>query len=356
MGEAFNAMTRMAHPYHWEVIGWPSDIAQVTREQANEFFATYYAPNNLTAILVGDFNPDQALALAEKYLGRIPANPKGVPEVITQEPAQPAEQRMVAELETTPGIEVVFKAVPAVHQDAPALQALGGILGGAQMFGGRPGAGGGNRPPTGRLSKSLVLDKKVATNAAAMFRGQKYGGLFTLRATPAQGQTPEALEPLLYAEVDRIVREGVTEEELQRFKNATQVGYYTRLESHTGIRETLAQALATGTVQDFQEGPKRIQAVTREDVRRVARQYLVKDSRSVLLTHRKGTESGAAARPGGNPQAMLARIQEMADPAQLRALLERMKGQLAEAPPERKPAVEAAVKAIQERIQKLEGK
>ena len=356
VGEAFNAMTWMAHPYHWEVIGWPSDIAQVTREQANEFFATYYAPNNLTAILVGDFNPDQALALAEKYLGRIPANPKGVPEVITQEPAQPAEQRMVAELETTPGIEVVFKAVPAVHQDAPALQALGGILGGAQMFGGRPGAGGGNRPPTGRLSKSLVLDKKVATNAAAMFRGQKYGGLFTLRATPAQGQTPEALEPLLYAEVDRIVREGVTEEELQRFKNATQVGYYTRLESHTGIRETLAQALATGKVQDFQEGPKRIQAVTREDVRRVARQYLVKDSRSVLLTHRKGTESGAAARPGGNPQAMLARIQEMADPAQLRALLERMKGQLAEAPPERKPAVEAAVKAIQERIQKLEGK
>ena len=86
VGEAFNAMTWMASPYHWEVIGWPSDISQVTREQANEFFATYYAPNNITAILVGDFDADAAYALAEKYFGRIPANPKGVPEVITLEP------------------------------------------------------------------------------------------------------------------------------------------------------------------------------------------------------------------------------------------------------------------------------
>jgi len=289
VNEAFNAMTWMAHPYSWEVIGWPSDIAQVTREQANEFFATYYAPNNLTAVLVGDFDPVKAAALAERYFGRIPANPKGVPQVITLEPPQPAEQRMIADVETTPSIQVDFKAVPAVHQDGPALQALGGILGGAQMFAGRPGGGGG-RPPTGRLHKALVLEKKVATNASASFRGQKYGGLFALRATPAQGRTPEELEPLLYAEVEKIAKEGVTEDELQRFKNATQVGLYTRLESNTGIRETLAQALAVGTVQDFQEAPKRIQAVTREDVQRVAKQYLVRDSRNVLITHRKGIQ------------------------------------------------------------------
>ena len=100
--EAFNAMTWMAHPYSWEVIGWPSDISQVTREQGSEFFATYYAPNNITAILVGDLDVEKTWALAQKYLGRIPANPKGVPEVITLEPTQPAEQRMVAEVERTP--------------------------------------------------------------------------------------------------------------------------------------------------------------------------------------------------------------------------------------------------------------
>ena len=356
VGEAFNAMTWMAHPYSWEVIGWPSDIAQVTREQANAFFTTYYAPNNLTAVLVGDFDPEKATALAERYLGRIPANPNGVPEVITLEPPQPAEQRMVAEVETTPALQIEFKAVSAVHQDAAALQALGGILGGAQMFAGRPGAGGG-RPPTGRLNKALVLEKKVATNTSAAFRGMKYGGLFVLRATPAQGHSPEEMEPLLYAEIDRIAKEGVTEDELQRFKNATQVGLYTRLETNTGIRETLAQALAVGTVQDFQATPKRIQVVTREAVQQVARQYLIRDHRNVLITHRKGGEAPAAGRSGGGPaQGMLARIQETSDVAQLKTMLERVTRQVAEAPQDRKAGLEAAQKAIQERIQKLEGK
>jgi predicted Zn-dependent peptidase len=140
----------------------------------------------------------------------------------------------------------------------------------------------------------------------------KYGGLFALRGTPGQGHTPEELEPLLYSEIDRVVREGVTEDELQRFKNATQVGFYTRLESNTGIRETLAQALAVGTVQDFQDSLKRVQAVTREDVQRVAKLYLVRNSRNVLITHRKGAEGAAGARPGGRgTQAMSAPTQKL---------------------------------------------
>ncbi len=294
--EAFNAMTWMASPYHWEVIGWPSDISQVTREQANEFFATYYAPNNITAILVGDFSADAAYALAEKYLGRIPANPKGVPEVITLEPRQPAEQRMVAEVETTPSLQVVFKSVPAVHKDAAALQALAGILGGTPMFMGRPGGPGGTRPPSGRLHKALVLDQKVATNASASSRGMKMAGVFAFRVTPAPGKNPGELEPSLQAEIDRVLKDGVTDDELQRFKKATIVGLYNRLETNAGIRETLSQFLTVGTVQDFKDSLARIQAVTREDVQRVARQYLVKDGRNVLLTSRK--------EGGGPPEGM----------------------------------------------------
>ena len=118
--EAFNAMTWMAHPYSWEVIGWPSDISQVTREQGSEFFATYYAPNNVTAILVGDLDVERTWTLLEKYFGRIPANPKGVPEVITLEPVQPAEQRMVAEVERTPAVEADYKAaVSYTHLTLP---------------------------------------------------------------------------------------------------------------------------------------------------------------------------------------------------------------------------------------------
>ena len=77
VGEAFNAMTWMASPYHWEVIGWPSDISQVTREQANEFFATYYAPNNITAILVGDFDRRSGLRPRREVLRPDPREPEG---------------------------------------------------------------------------------------------------------------------------------------------------------------------------------------------------------------------------------------------------------------------------------------
>lgn len=299
--EAFNAMTWMAHPYSWEVIGWPSDISQVTREQANDFFATYYAPNNITAILVGDLDVEKTWALAQKYLGRVPANPKGVPEVITLEPTQPAEQRMVAEVERTPSVEADYKAVPAVHRDAAALQVLGVVLGGPPMTG-RPGMGGPMRPPSGRLHKALVLEKKVATRASASFRGQKYGGLFHVSATPAPGRRPDEIEPLLYAELDRVVKDGVTDDELARAKNAIRVAYYTRLESNAGIRESLAQAESAGTYRDLLDAPKKVEAVTREDVQRVARQYLVKESRNVLITTRKGGGEGTPRRrPGGPP-------------------------------------------------------
>ena len=291
VGEAFNAMTWAANTYHWEVIGWPSDIAQVTREQANAFFATYYAPNNITAVLVGDFDPAQAAAQAERYFGRIPANPKGVPELITLEPAQPAEQRMLAEVETTPSIQVEFKTVSAVHKDAAALQALAGILGGAPAFLSRPGAGG--RPPSGRLNKALVLEQKVATQASASFRGQKLGGTFALRATPAPGKSPADLEPQLYAELTRVTKDGVTEEELQRYKKATQVGLASRLETNAGIRETLAQYLAVGTVADFQAAQDRTQAVTREEVQRVARTCFPREGRNVLLTTRREAKAPA---------------------------------------------------------------
>lgn len=365
VGEAFNALTWAANTYHWEVIGWPSDIAQVTREQANAFFATYYAPNNLTAVLVGDFNPAQAAALAERYFGRIPANPAGVPELVTLEPAQPAEQRMVAEVETTPSVQIEFKTVPAVHKDAPAFQALAGILGGAPAFMGRPGAGGG-RGPTGRLNKALVLDQKVATSASASFRGQKLGGTFSLRATPAPGKAPSDLEPLLLAELERIAKDGVTEAELARYKKATQVGLWNRLESNAGIRETLSQYLAVGTVQDFQQAQARMDAVTREDIQRVARASFPRSARNVLVTQRPGAgkpaEGPVDPELAAIPEAQRGRVKAQLDnllkldAAALKEQLAALESRAAQAPPQARPLMDYILKKGRERLQKLEAK
>ncbi|MDR0499607.1 MAG: insulinase family protein [Holophagales bacterium] len=286
IGEAYNAMTWMASPYHWQVIGWPSDISQVSREQANEFFATYYAPNNITAVLVGDFNTDKAIELIEKYFSRIPANPKGVPEIITEEPLQPAQQRMIAKAETQPSIQITFKTVSTVHKDALTLRALASILSGSSS-GGR-GGGRGGAPPAGRLGKSLVLEQRVATSVTAFSRGQKLSGTFSFRATPLPGQSPENLESLIYAEIQKIVQNGVTDEELARVKTAAQMSFYLAQESNTVLRGALAEAEAAGSYKDFLQGPARLQAITKEDIQRVAREYLVQERSNVLITTRAG--------------------------------------------------------------------
>jgi predicted Zn-dependent peptidase len=269
--EAFKAMTWQAHPYQWPVIGWPSDVAQLTREQANAFFATYYAPNNITAVIVGDFRTADVLPVVERYFGRIPGNRAGVPAIVTTEPAQPAEQRMLAEIESNPMLAVAYKAVPEVHRDSAPLGVLSAVLSGA----------------SGRLRKELVLKQKVATSANAGMGGQTYGGEFVLEAQPAAGQRPEDLEAPLYAELERIARDGISDYELQKVKNQVQASAYAAMESNGGLRNALAEAEASGSYRDFLEEPALYQAVTREDVQRVARTYFKPENRSVLIIHRK---------------------------------------------------------------------
>jgi predicted Zn-dependent peptidase len=268
--EAFAALSWEALPYRWPVVGWPSDITQVTREQANRFYATYYAPNNITAILVGDFRTEEAYALVARYFGRIPGNLAGVPPMITTEPAQVAEQRMLAEADANPTVRITYKTASGVHRDAPALQVLAGVLNGA----------------SGRMHTSVVLGQKAALTVRCGAFGMKYGGSFTVMADPAPGRDPGALEPLLYRELEKICAEGVTEQELQRVKNQAQVQLYHMMENNGGLRYALAEAEAMGTCRDFLEAPQRLRDVTREDVRRVAKQYLRPENRTVLLVRR----------------------------------------------------------------------
>lgn len=271
--EAFEAMQWLALPYHWPVIGWISDINHVTREQAAAFFKTYYAPNNITAILVGDFKVEEACRVVETYFSSIPGNPEGTPPMTTTEPVQAAERRMVAEAEAEPMFLASYKTVPGVHRDAPALEVLASVLNGA----------------SGRLNTALVRGRKVAISTSAYNRGQKYAGTFQVSAWPAPGHSPEELEPLVYRELERIQQEGITEEELQKVKNQVQAGSCLRLESNGGLRDQLAEAEGMGTYRDFLQEPALLRAVTREEVRRVANQYFKKEQRNVLLLKRRAS-------------------------------------------------------------------
>jgi len=269
--EAFDAMIWQASPYSWPVIGWPSDITTVTRDQADYFFATYYAPNNLTAILVGDFQTGEALATLERYFGGLPANPKAPPKVTTLEPPQVAEQRLLATADAMPAVTQAYKIVSAVHRDAPALKLLSDVLNGQ----------------SGRLNKELVLHTQVAVDTGAFARLQKFGGIFYVEAIPAPGRTPEEAETIVNRELARLCAEGVTAQELQKVKNQEQAAVYARMEANALLRNQLAEAESTGSYRDFLEEPARLQAVTLEDLQRVARLYLVAENRTTLVVHRK---------------------------------------------------------------------
>ncbi len=269
--EAFMAMIWQAHPYGWPVIGWPSDITTVTRDQADAFFSSYYAPGNITLILVGDFKTEEAFATIQRYFRDIPSGGSAPSRSTTREPAQVGEQRLSGEADATPQVTTAFKTVPSVHRDSPALFFLSAILSGN----------------SGRLNRELVNHRRVAVSVEAEAYPQRFAGLFFLTGVPGPGHLPEEVESLLYQEVERIQKDGVTTTEIQKVKNQVTMETCARMESNSLLRDQLAEAESAGTYQDFLIAPARLQGVTAEDVQRVARQYLVPANRTVLVIHRK---------------------------------------------------------------------
>ncbi len=126
----FDALFWKSSPYGWPVVGWPSDLDAITRQDATEYFGKYYAPNNITACLVGDFSPDQATALARKYFGRLQRGAVEPEPVRTVEEPQYGEQRMTAEAETSPEVRVRYHTVADGHKDEPAFLILQALLNG----------------------------------------------------------------------------------------------------------------------------------------------------------------------------------------------------------------------------------
>ena len=275
--ETFNALFWESHPYGWPIVGWPSDIPSISKAQADEFYATYYAPQNITLILVGDFDVNKAATLAEKYFARIPRGKTAAPDVVTLEVKQPAEKRMYAEAETNPQVDIMWHSVPFGHKDAPALAIL------AQIHSTR----------TGRLYKGLVLTNEVATQTWAWQGSQKWAGMFNIGGEAREGKKPEDVEVAIYAELDRLKQAEVPAEELQKVKNNFAAGEYRKLTSNMAILMQLIQNEGLGDWREINEAGPKIQAVTAADVQRVAKQYFTKENRAVAIYTRKAETAKA---------------------------------------------------------------
>lgn len=275
--ETLEALFWESHPYGWPVVGWPSDIPAITKAQADEFYDTYYSPQNITAILVGDFDDKNALQLAQKYLGRLPKTTKNIPDVVTLEMKQPAEKRLYAEAEANPQVDLLWHTVAFQHQDSYALQVL------AQLLSTR----------TGRLYKGLVVGSKVATDVFAQQETRKWAGLFNAGGEAAAGKTPEEVEKGVLAELEKLKKDLVPAEELQKVKNNFAANEYRRLSSNYAILMQVMMSEGRGDWREINEAGKKIQQVTAEDVQRVAKKYFTKENQTTAIYTRK---------PAGQPE------------------------------------------------------
>ena len=348
LDEAFEEMFWHGHPYTWPVVGYPSDIPAITKADADAYYALFYAPNNITAILVGDFDPKEAVAMAERYFGRIPRGKNPPPEMTILPPKWEAEMRLNGEADTNPQVSVNWHTVPFQNKDAYPLQVL------AQLLNGR----------TGRLYKAMVVgDGAVATNVTAGAFSRKYAGEFGVEAEVKDGKTPEDAEKAVYVELEKLKKDLVPAEELQKVKNNFAAQTFRGLQQNFFILLQLMGNEGRGDWREFNGGPKKIQAVTAEDVRRVAQTYLTKENRGVATYTRK---AGAATAPedpalAAVPEQMrpmvkqtLARLAASTDADKLRQMIAQMESQSAQMPPQMKPATDLILQKARERLTELE--
>jgi zinc protease len=261
LSEQLTATQYYHHPYRIPVIGWRHEMASYTREDALNFYRTWYAPNNAVLIVAGDIDAAELRPLAEKYYGAIPARP--VPaRVRVQEPPQEAPREVVL---SDPRVQQPYwirsylapSLAAGATEHAYALEVL------AEIFG---------ATSTSRLYRSLVIDQKLTTSAGAYYRGSSLDlATFRIYASPRPGVTLDQLEAAIDAELERLKQEPITAKEVERAtKRLVAEATYAQDSLSTAVR-SFGVALATGrTVEDVEAWPERIAAVTAAQVEAAA--------------------------------------------------------------------------------------
>ncbi len=271
-GEQMAAAQFMNHRYGVPIIGWQHEITELTREDALEFYAAHYGPNNAVLVVAGDVDPDEVRELAETYYGVIPPNPDIVERERPSEPKQLAERRLLME-DPRVGQSYVMRSYLAPERDSGAQEDAAAIVMMAEILGGGT---------TSIMAEKLQFDAPKAVFSRAYYRGGSLDDTtFDIVVAPAPGVTLEAIE----AEVDTIIEEflvnGVPEGVLERIKKQVRASEIYDRDSVRARANRYGRALTQGlTVEDVQAWPDVLQAVTEEDVMAAAR-ALFDDTQSV---------------------------------------------------------------------------
>jgi zinc protease len=269
--------TFTVHPYKHPVIGSMKDLEASSIDDVREFFQTYYVPNNATAVLVGDFDSKEALALVTQYLGRIPTSGKPVPRDIPKEPAQTKERRVtIEESWPLPAVVVAHHITYDGNPDSYPLHVASKILSDGQ---------------SSRIYRKLVYEKGIALAAFGGGNIIEDPNLFFAVAIVQPGHTTEEATTALIAELDRLRTEPVSAAELLQAKNQFARDYILQRESNQSKAEVLGHAVVIHNDIKTADGEFDIfQNLTAADVQRAARTYFTPENRVVLTIMPKGTK------------------------------------------------------------------
>jgi len=273
--EQVQASAFVAHPYRIPTIGWPADIKSWTLADLQNFYHTWYAPNNCTLVLVGDVEPEQAFALAEKYYGPIGRGPAAQP-VRTIEPEQQGERRLTVERSgQNPLLMLAYHAVSADDARAPALNLLQTILTGGDAS---------------RLHRSLVEEQKLAVEVGSGWSEGFDPNLYLISATLPEGGSVAHFETALTGELTKVVKEGVTAAELARAKNQQAAQFWRGVSTLDGKARLIGEfAVLHGDYRKLFAAPAAYEAVTAEQVLAVGRDVFKPQQRTVgILQPRAG--------------------------------------------------------------------
>jgi zinc protease len=281
--------------YKHDTIGSMDDLNAASIDDVRAFFKTYYAPNNAVLTIVGDFKTSAALALIKKYFEKIPRQPEPAAVDVT-EPEQKAERRASVDdvLARAMRVSIAYKTVPGNTADFYALQVLANVLGGGGGFGG----GGGS---SSRLNQKLTRDKEMVTNISSREDESRGTGGFFITATLRQGVKSDDVEKAIYDEIAKLQNEPIADWELQKAKNSARRGFI------NGLQSSLNRAVSIGQYAVYYGDPNlintrtdKVNAVTKDDVQRVAKKYLVANDRTVVITVPKAGGRGSQTGGSGN--------------------------------------------------------
>ncbi len=275
--EKMFSVAYQSHPYRRPVIGWMNDLENMTVHDAQEWYDRWYAPNNAVLVVVGDVNPNDVFSLAQKYYGKIKFRPLlsldlRKPQL---EPAQVGAKRLTVKAPARLPYLVMGYHAPVLHNadtdwEPYALEMLVGVLDGNE---------------SARLRKELVREKHIASSVSASYDAIGRGpSMLFLNGTPSEGKSVAELEAALRSELEKLIRDGVTEEELARVKAQVVSGHVFQLDSMFYQAMQIGQLESDGlSHRDLDTIIKKLQAVTAKQVSDVAVKFLIDDRLTVAV-------------------------------------------------------------------------